>query len=140
VELSADLVFRDYLDLRSANAKRGLIAQGQGNLFREVFCSMPSSSQIPRGRRSITRRPGTANAGVTVQHSGAALTVMAGLWIWDSGTGTQAMIRRFPQYLRFDATLQYTFDQLPAAAPKWRWDIVNLLDAPLRVPNRQCVL
>ncbi len=123
VELSADLVFRDYLTA-FCNAT-WLIAQGRG-ISSAKFLFDAEQLAESSWQTLDHAQTWTANAGVTVQHSGAALTVMAA---YGSGLRTgPSNDQTVPQYLRFDATLQYSFEQLPLR-PKVAVDIVNLLDA-----------
>jgi len=123
VELSADLVFRDYLT-GFVNAT-WLIAQGQG-ISSAKFLFSPEQLAETEWQTLDHAQTWTANAGLTIQHSGASATVMAA---YGSGLRTgPSNDQTVPQHLRFDATLQYSFDQLPLR-PRIAIDIVNLLDS-----------
>lgn len=123
VELSAELVFREYLSA-FANAT-WLIAQGQG-IASAKFLFDAEQLADTSWQTLDHAQSWTANAGVTVSHSGASVTALAA---YGSGLRTGPHNdQSVPQHLRVDLTLQYSFDQLPLR-PRVAIDIINLFDA-----------
>lgn len=123
VELSAELIVRDYLSA-FANAT-WLTAQGQGIASAKFLFDAEqladTSWQTLDHAQSFT-----ANAGVSVSHSGASLTALVA---YGSGLRTGPHNdQSVPQHLRADVTLQYSFDPLPLR-PRVAIDIINLFDA-----------
>jgi len=123
VEVTADFLFRDWLSA-FANAS-WLIAQGQGIssakfLFDEEALTNTAWQTLDHAQSW------TANAGVTLAHSGATFSVLAN---YGSGLRTgPANDQSVPQHVRFDASLQYAFDMLPLK-PRVAIDATNLFDA-----------
>ena len=116
-------MFRDYLT-GFVNAT-WLIAQGQG-ISSAKFLFSPEQLAETEWQTLDHAQSWTANAGLTIQHSGALATVVAA---YGSGLRTgPSNDQSVPPHLRFDATLQYAFDQLPLR-PRIAVDIVNLLDS-----------
>jgi hypothetical protein len=123
VELMADLVFRDWLSA-FANAS-WLVAQGQGISSAKFLFSAEDLADDAWSTLDHAQT-WTANFGVTLQHSGASFSVLAN---YGSGLRTgPSNDQSVPQHLRFDATLQYSFDKLPLR-PRLALDVINLFDA-----------
>ena len=123
VELSADFLFRDWLNA-FANMT-WLIAQGQGissaKFLFDAEALADTSWQTLDHAQSFT-----ANAGLTLQQSGASLTA---LLAYGSGLRTgPSNDQSVPQHVRFDLTLQYAFNQIPMQ-PRVAIDVINLFDA-----------
>jgi len=123
VELTADFVFRDWL---TAFANMSwLIAQGQGvSSAKFLFDAEQLADQS--WQTLDHAQTWTANAGFTLQHSGASFTTLAsyGSGLRTGPTNDQSV----PQHIRFDATLQYSFDMIPLK-PRLAIDVINLFDA-----------
>jgi hypothetical protein len=123
VEVGADFLFRDWLTA-FANAS-WLLAQGQGIssakfLFDAEHLADPSWQTLDHAQTW------TANAGVTLQHSGASFTALAA---YGSGLRTGPNNdQSVPQHIRFDATLQYEFSMIPLR-PRVAIDVINVFDA-----------
>ena len=123
VELAADIVFRDWLS-GFANAT-WLIAQGQG-ISSAKFLFAPDQLADTSWQTLDHAQTWTANAGLTVQYSGASVTAMA---TYGSGLRTgPSNDQTVPQHIRFDMTLQYSFEKLPLR-PRLAIDIINLFDS-----------
>ncbi len=122
-EATAEVIFRDWI---SAFANLSwLMAQGQGissaKFLFDFEALADKSWQTLDHAQSLT-----ANAGLTLQHSGASLTT---LFAYGSGLRTGPNnTQSVPQHVRVDATLQYAFDNLPLR-PRVAFDVINLFDA-----------
>ena len=123
VEGRADLVV-DYRLTAFANVSWE-IAQGQG-IASAKFLFSPEELASTAWQTLDHAQTLTANVGATVKEKGAAATLLAS---YGSGlrTGPNNTMS-VPEHVRLDATLQYTFEQLPLR-PQLAFDVINLLDA-----------
>ncbi len=123
VELSADLVFHEHLSA-FANAT-WLVAQGQG-ISSAKFLFDAEQLADTSWQTLDHAQSWTANAGLTVAYQGAQATALVS---YGSGLRTgPSNNQNVPEHVRFDLTLQYSFDKLPVR-PRLAIDIINLFDA-----------
>lgn len=123
VELAADFVFHEHLSA-FANAT-WLVAQGQG-ISSAKFLFDAEQLADTSWQTLDHAQSYTANAGLTVSYQGAQATALMnyGSGLRTGPTNNQSV----PGHVRFDLTLQYSFDHLPVR-PRLAIDIINLFDA-----------